>query len=34
MFRSLAYYLCDEAGDKTATGKRQPVEDRALMDAG
>jgi hypothetical protein len=34
MFRSLAYYLCDGVGGKTATGKRQPVEDRALMDAG
>jgi len=33
MFRSLAYYLCEEAGGQTAKGKRQRVEDRALMDA-
>jgi len=33
MFRSLAYYLCDEAGGQAATDKRQPLEDRALMDA-
>ncbi len=33
MFRSLAYYLCEEAGGQTAKGKRHRVEDRALIDA-
>jgi len=33
MFRSLAYYLCEEAVGETAKGRRQTVEDRALMDA-
>ena len=34
MFRSLAYYLCEEAGGQTVKDKRQRVEDGALMDAG
>ncbi len=33
MFRSLAYYLCEEAGGQTAKARRQRAEDRALMDA-
>ena len=33
MFRSLAYYLCKEAGGQTAKARRQRAEDRALMDA-
>ena len=33
MFRSLAYYLCEEGGGRTANDKGKSVKDGALMDA-
>jgi len=33
MFRSLAYYLYEENGEQTPNGKRDRVENGALMDA-